>query len=133
MTVAYQLIKHISLGSLCEAEVERLNKQLWREIVEILFVVSIFRLDFSVLFLAMVAMLLLVMHCLTQKWIEYIEVIPSVPTLSHVRIMSFIVFLLAVTASSCPTHLNGILYLLADHHPWVCSFYYLCSTCTCCS
>jgi E3 ubiquitin-protein ligase synoviolin len=95
MCAAWQLVKRLFLGSLREAEVERLNLQSWREVVEILFAVTIFRQDFSVAFLAMVAALLLVkaLHWLAQK---YIETTPSVPLLSHVRIVSFMAFLLLV-------------------------------------
>ncbi|CAN6197925.1 unnamed protein product [Urochloa humidicola] len=98
MCVAWQLVKRLFLGSLREAEVERLNEQSWREVVEILFAVTIFRQDFSVSFLAMVAALLLVkaLHWLAQKRVEYIETTPSVPMLSHIRIVSFMVFLLII-------------------------------------
>jgi E3 ubiquitin-protein ligase synoviolin len=98
MCVAWQLARRLFLGSLREAEVERLNEQAWREVIEILFAVTIFRQDFSVSFLAMVAALLLVkaLHWLAQKRVEYIETTPSVPLLSHVRIVSFMVFLLTV-------------------------------------
>ncbi|TVU11549.1 hypothetical protein EJB05_45142 [Eragrostis curvula] len=98
MCVAWQLVKRLFLGTLREAEVERLNEQSWREVVEILFAVTIFRQDFSVAFLAMVAALLLVkaLHWLAQKRVEYIETTPSVPMLSHVRIVSFMAFLLIV-------------------------------------
>ncbi|XP_066377951.1 ERAD-associated E3 ubiquitin-protein ligase HRD1-like isoform X1 [Miscanthus floridulus] len=98
MCVAWQLVKRLFLGSLREAEVERLNEQAWREVIEILFAVTIFRQDFSVSFLAMVAALLLIkaLHWLAQKRVEYIETTPSVPLLSHIRIVSFVVFLLIV-------------------------------------
>uniref|UniRef100_M8BNP2 RING-type E3 ubiquitin transferase n=1 Tax=Aegilops tauschii TaxID=37682 RepID=M8BNP2_AEGTA len=98
MCVAWQLVKRVFLGTLREAEVERLNEQSWREVVEILFAVTIFRQDFSVSFLAMVAALLLVkaLHWLAQKRVEYIETTPSVPMLSHIRIVSFMLFLLVV-------------------------------------
>ncbi|XP_066377188.1 ERAD-associated E3 ubiquitin-protein ligase HRD1-like isoform X5 [Miscanthus floridulus] len=98
MCVAWQLVKRLFLGSLREAEVERLNEQAWREVVEILFAVTIFRQEFSVSFLAMVAALLLIkaLHWLAQKRVEYIETTPSVPLLSHIRIVSFMVFLLIV-------------------------------------
>ncbi|XP_066340964.1 ERAD-associated E3 ubiquitin-protein ligase HRD1-like isoform X2 [Miscanthus floridulus] len=98
MCVAWQLARRLFLGSLREAEVERLNEQAWREVIEILFAVTIFRQDFSVSFLAMVAALLLVkaLHWLAQKRVEYIETTPSVPLLSHVRIVSFMVFLLTI-------------------------------------
>ncbi|KAE9620232.1 putative transcription factor C2H2 family [Lupinus albus] len=96
MCVLWQLTKKLFLGSLREAEIERLNEQSWREVMEILFAITIFRQDFSVTFLAMVTALLLVkaLHWLAQKRLEYIETTPSVTKLSHVRIVSFMGFLL---------------------------------------
>lgn len=96
MCILWQLTKRVFLGSLREAEVERLNEQSWREVMEILFAITIFRQDFSVTFLAMVTALLLIkaLHWLAQKRVEYIETTPSVPMLSHIRIVSFLGFLL---------------------------------------
>nr|XP_018627651.1 ERAD-associated E3 ubiquitin-protein ligase HRD1B-like isoform X2 [Nicotiana tomentosiformis] len=98
MCILWQLTKKIFLGSLREAEVERLNEQSWRELMEILFAITIFRQDFSVMFLAMVTALLLIkgLHWLAQKRVEYIETTPTVTTLSHVRIVSFLGFLLLI-------------------------------------
>ncbi|KAJ0976842.1 hypothetical protein J5N97_012316 [Dioscorea zingiberensis] len=98
MCMLWQLAKRIFLGSLREAEVERLNEQAWREVMEILFAITIFRQEFSVSFLAMVTALLLIkaLHWLAQKRVEYIETTPSVTTLSHVRIVSFMGFLLTL-------------------------------------
>ncbi|KAI8540578.1 hypothetical protein RHMOL_Rhmol09G0274200 [Rhododendron molle] len=95
MCAMWQITKKIFLGSLREAEVERLNEQSWREVMEILFAITIFRQDFSVMFLAMVTALLLIkaLHWLAQKRVEYIETTPSVPKLSHIRIVSFMGFL----------------------------------------
>ncbi|RVX01669.1 ERAD-associated E3 ubiquitin-protein ligase HRD1B [Vitis vinifera] len=89
MCILWQLTKRVFLGSLREAEVERLNEQSWREVMEILFAITIFRQDFSVTFLAMVTALLLIkaLHWLAQKRVEYIETTPSVPMLSHIRIL----------------------------------------------
>jgi len=96
MCSLWQLAKRVFLGSLREAEVERLNEQSWREVMEILFAITIFRQDFSVSFLAMVTTLLLIkaLHWLAQKRVEFIETTPSVPLLSHIRIVSFMGFLL---------------------------------------
>ena len=98
MCILWQFIKRLFLGSLREAEVERLNEQSWRELMEILFAITIFRQDFSVTFLAMVTTLLLIksLHWLAQKRVEYIETTPSVNWLSHVRIVSFLGFLFLV-------------------------------------
>ncbi|XP_054792689.1 ERAD-associated E3 ubiquitin-protein ligase HRD1B-like [Prosopis cineraria] len=96
MCLLWQLTKKVFLGTLREAEVERLNEQSWREVMEILFAITIFRQDFSVTFLAMVTALLLIkaLHWLAQKRVEYIETTPTVPLLSHIRIVSFMGFLL---------------------------------------
>ncbi|KAF0904307.1 hypothetical protein E2562_033276 [Oryza meyeriana var. granulata] len=112
MCVAWQLVKRVFLGTLREAEVERLNEQAWREVVEILFAVTIFRQDFSVAFLAMVAALLLVkaLHWLAQKRVEYIETTPSVPMLSHARIVSFMVFLLVVDCLFLSNSLRSLIH-----------------------
>ncbi|XAR52090.1 hypothetical protein NMG60_11019989 [Bertholletia excelsa] len=98
MCVLWQITKRIFLGSLREAEVERLNEQSWREVMEILFAITIFRQDFSVTFLAMVTALLLIkaLHWLAQKRVEYIETTPSVTMLAHARIVSFMGFLLLI-------------------------------------
>ncbi|XP_031495684.1 ERAD-associated E3 ubiquitin-protein ligase HRD1B-like [Nymphaea colorata] len=101
MCILWKLVKRLFLGSLREAEVERLNEQSWREVMEILFAITIFREEFSVSFLVMVTALLLIktLHWLAQKRVEYIETTPTVPTLSHVRIVSFLVFLILVDCS----------------------------------
>ncbi|EYU22388.1 hypothetical protein ABFS82_05G006200 [Erythranthe guttata] len=101
MCILWQLTKKIFLGSLREAEVERLNEQSWREIMEILFAVTIFRQDFSVTFIAMVTALLLIkaLHWMAQKRVEYIETTPTVTKLSHFRIVSFMGFLLLIDVS----------------------------------
>ncbi|GAB2227545.1 hypothetical protein Droror1_Dr00009367 [Drosera rotundifolia] len=101
MCILWQLTKKLFLGTLREVEVERLNEQAWREVMEILFAITIFRQDFSVSFLAMVTALLLIkaLHWLAQKRVEYIETTPSVPTLSHIRIVSFMGFLLVLDSS----------------------------------
>ncbi|KAK6157864.1 hypothetical protein DH2020_012112 [Rehmannia glutinosa] len=98
MCIMWQLTKKLFLGTLREAEVERLNEMSWREVMEILFAITIFRQDFSVTFLAMVTALLLIksLHWLAQKRVEYIETTPTVSKLSHIRIISFMVFLLLV-------------------------------------
>ncbi|KAJ3700306.1 hypothetical protein LUZ61_004011 [Rhynchospora tenuis] len=122
MCILWQLVKKIFLGTLREAEVERLNEQSWREIVEILFAVTIFRQDFSVTFLAMVTALLLIkmLHWLAQKRVEYIETTPSVPTLSHVRIVSFMIFLFAV---DCVLLTNSLKSLIQSKQASVAIFF----------
>ncbi|KAF5179948.1 Erad-associated e3 ubiquitin-protein ligase hrd1a, partial [Thalictrum thalictroides] len=111
MCILWQLAKRVFLGSLREAEVERLNEQSWREVMEILFAITIFRQDFSVSFLAMVTALLLIkaLHWLCQKRVEYIETTPSVPMLSHVRIVSFMAFLLVLDSLLMYTSLKSLI------------------------
>uniref|UniRef100_A0A0D6QVT7 RING-type E3 ubiquitin transferase n=1 Tax=Araucaria cunninghamii TaxID=56994 RepID=A0A0D6QVT7_ARACU len=118
MCSMWQLIKTIFLGPLREAEVERLNEQSWREVMEILFAITIFREEFSVTFLAMVTVLLLIkaFHWLAQKRVEYIETTPSVSRLSHLRILSFMAFLLAL---DCIFLYSSASYLLKTRRPSV--------------
>ncbi|CAN6991257.1 hypothetical protein BRARA_A03080 [Brassica rapa] len=98
MLALWHLVKLLFLGSLREAEVERLNEQAWRELMEILFAITIFRQDFSSGFLPLVVTLLLIkaLHWLAQKRVEFIETTPNVSKLAHVRIVSFMAFLLVV-------------------------------------
>ena len=98
MCILWQAVKTVFLGSLREAEVERLNEQSWREVMEILFAMTIFREEFNVTFVAMVTVLLFIkaFHWLAQKRVEYIETTPSVSRLSHFRIITFMALLLAL-------------------------------------
>ncbi|CAI9785553.1 unnamed protein product [Fraxinus pennsylvanica] len=122
MCILWQLAKKIFLGSLREAEVERLNEQSWREVMEILFAITIFRQDFSVTFLAMVTTLLLIkaLHWLAQKRVEYIETTPSVPKLSHIRIVSFMGFLLLIDSLFL---YESVKYLIETRQPSVSLFF----------
>ncbi|BBM99040.1 E3 ubiquitin-protein ligase synoviolin [Marchantia polymorpha subsp. ruderalis] len=92
----WQLIKGLFLGPLREVEVERLNEQLWREVMEILFAMTVFRDEFNVSFVTTIIVLLFIkaFHWLAQTRVEYIETTPSVSRLSHVRIISFMALLL---------------------------------------
>lgn len=98
MCIVWQAIKSVFLGKLREAEVERLNEQSWREVMEILFAMTIFRDEFNVAFVAMITVLLFIkaFHWLSQKRVEYIETTPSVSRLSHIRIITFMGFLLVI-------------------------------------
>ena len=111
MCILWQLTRCVFLGSLREAEVERLNEQSWREVLEILFAITIFRKDFSITFLAMVTALLLIkaLHWLVQKRVDYIEITPSVPMLSHIRIVSFLGFLLILDSLFLYSSLNHLI------------------------
>ncbi|XP_051149377.1 ERAD-associated E3 ubiquitin-protein ligase HRD1B-like isoform X2 [Andrographis paniculata] len=122
MCILWQFTKKVFLGSLREAEVERLNEQSWREVMEILFAITIFRQDFSVSFLAMVTALLLIkaLHWLAQKRVEYIETTPSVPKLSHFRIVSFMGFLLLIDSIFL---YNSVKYLVETRQASVSLFF----------
>ncbi|KAK3229553.1 hypothetical protein Dsin_001434 [Dipteronia sinensis] len=122
MCILWQLIKRIFLGHLREAEVERLNEQSRREIMEILFAITIFRQDFSVSFLAMVTTLLLIkaLHWLAQKRVEYIETTPTVPMRSHIRIVSFMGFLLLL---DCLFLYSSVKFLLLTRQASVSLFF----------
>ncbi|CAL5408073.1 unnamed protein product [Camellia sinensis] len=122
MCILWQFTKRLFLGSLREAEVERLNEQSWREVMEILFAITIFRQDFSVTFLAMVTVLLLIkaLHWLAQKRVEYIETTPSVPMLSHIRIVSFMGFLLFLDSLFL---YNSVSYLIQTRQASVSLFF----------
>lgn len=122
MCIMWQLTKRIFLGSLREAEVERLNEQSWREVMEILFAITIFRQEFSVTFLAMVTALLLIkaLHWLAQKRVDYIETTPSVPMLSHIRIVSFMGFLLLLDSLFL---YNSVKYLVQTRQASVSVFF----------
>lgn len=122
MCILWQLTKKIFLGSLREAEVERLNEQSWREVMEILFAITIFRQDFSVTFLSMVTALLLIkaLHWLAQKRVEYIETTPSVPMLSHIRIVSFMGFLFLLDSFFL---YNSVKYLIETRQASVSFFF----------
>ena len=98
LCLVWQALKLIFLGRLREAEIERLNEQSWRELMEILFAMTIFREEFNVVFVAMVTLLLFIkaFHWLAQKRVEFIETTPSASRLSHVRMVSFLVLLLVL-------------------------------------
>eukprot|EP00898_Chlorokybus_atmophyticus_P007591 jgi/Chlat1/7833/Chrsp66S07282 len=93
-----QLIKRIFLGTLREAEVERLNERSKDSVMETCLAMTIFRDDFNISFVAMFTSLLFVkiFHWLAQDRVEYIETTPTVSRLNHLRIMTFLAILLAV-------------------------------------
>ncbi|KAK9994017.1 hypothetical protein SO802_023720 [Lithocarpus litseifolius] len=122
MCILWQLTKRVFLGSLREAEVERLNEQWWREVMEILSTIATFWQDLSVTSLAMVTALMLIkaLHWLAQKRIEYVETTLSVPMLSHIRIVSFLGFLLLLDSLFL---YSNIKYLIETRHASVSLFF----------
>ncbi|KAJ7557314.1 hypothetical protein O6H91_05G121400 [Diphasiastrum complanatum] len=122
MCTIWQLVKVIFLGTLREVEIERLNEQSWREVMEILFAMTIFRDEFNVSFVGMVTVLLFIkaFHWLAQKRVEYIETTPAVSRLSHARIVSFM--LLLFTLDSIFLH-TAVSHLLKTKRPSVALFF----------
>lgn len=118
LCVMWQTVKLIFLGRLREAEVERLNEQSWREVMEILFAMTIFREEFNVPFVAMVTVLLFIkaFHWLAQKRVEFIETTPATSRLSHLRMVSFLTLLLFI---DCAFLYNSISSLLRNRRPSV--------------
>lgn len=118
----WQSAKCLFLGSLREAEVERLNEKSRRAVMEILFAITIIRQDVSITFVVMVTALLFIkaLHWLAQKSLEYIKITPSVPTLSHVRMVSFTGFLLVL---DCLFLYSSLKYLTQTQQPSVLLFF----------
>ncbi|KAI5079526.1 hypothetical protein GOP47_0005005 [Adiantum capillus-veneris] len=118
MCAVWQTLKLLFLGRLREAEVERLNEQSWRELMEILFAMTIFREEFNVPFVAMVTVLLFIkaFHWLAQKRVEFIETTPATSRLSHIRMVSFLMLLLLL---DCAFLYRSVASLLRTKQPSV--------------
>lgn len=94
----YNLVIKVFLGSLREIELERVKEKLSSAIMETCLALTIFREEFNMGFVAMFAALTFVkvFHWLVQDRVDYIEVTPSVSRLSHARIVTFMLVLLAL-------------------------------------
>ena len=110
MCILWQLTRCVFLGSLREAEVERLKEQSWREVTETLLVINAFYKEFSITVLAMVTALLLIkaLHWLVQNRVDFIKTTP-VLLLSHIRIVSFMGFLLILDSLFLYSSLNHLI------------------------
>ncbi|BDA48217.1 probable E3 ubiquitin-protein ligase synoviolin at N-terminal half [Coccomyxa sp. Obi] len=100
LCVYYLLIK-VFLGTLREAEVERINNRISQAIMETCLAMTIFREEFNVNFVAMFTILtfIKVFHWLVQDRVDYIETTPTVSRLSHARILIFMGILLSVDSA----------------------------------
>jgi E3 ubiquitin-protein ligase synoviolin len=89
------------LGTLREAEVERINNRISQAIMETCLAMTIFREEFNVNFVAMFTILtfIKVFHWLVQDRVDYIETTPTVSRLSHARILIFMGILLVRPAA----------------------------------
>ncbi|KAL2641289.1 hypothetical protein R1flu_008876 [Riccia fluitans] len=69
MGSVWHSVNIVFFGDLRDTEVERLNEQVWREVMEILFAMTVFREEFNLYFLFLVTVLLLIKshHWLAQK------------------------------------------------------------------
>jgi hypothetical protein len=95
-TIHQLLPSQLFLGSLRDLEHEMIRERLSSTIMESLLALTIFREEFSSFFVAMFATLVFikVMHWLVQDRVDYVEVTPSVSSLQHVRLVSFMTTLL---------------------------------------
>ena len=91
------------LGTLREAEVERINDRISQALMETCLAMTIFREDFNVEFVAMFTVLtfIKVFHWLVQDRVDYIETVPTVSRLHHLRILTFMALLLVRHTLKC--------------------------------
>ena len=84
------------LGTLREAEVERINDRISQAVMETCLAMTIFREEFNVEFVAMFTVLtfIKVFHWLVQDRVDYIETVPTLSRLHHLRILTFMALLL---------------------------------------
>jgi len=93
----------IFLGTLREAEVERINDRISQAVMETCLAMTIFREEFNVEFVAMFTILTFVkvFHWLVQDRVDYIETVPTVSRLHHLRILTFMALLLVCPSPGC--------------------------------
>ncbi len=84
------------LGTLREAEVERINERISQAVMETCLAMTIFREEFNIEFVAMFTALTFVkvFHWLVQDRVDYLETMPSIARLHHLRILTFMGLLL---------------------------------------
>eukprot|EP00803_Ostreobium_quekettii_P001377 evm.model.scf_4324.1 EVM.evm.TU.scf_4324.1 scf_4324:3941-6794(+) len=94
----YRLVTKVFLGTLRDAEVERLNERISSAIMETCLAMTIFREEFNVSFVAMFATVTFVkiFHWLVQDRVDYVETTPHISRLQHIRLLSFMAVLLGV-------------------------------------
>ena len=98
------LAPQIFLGSLREAEVERVNERISQAVMETCLAMTIFREEFNISFVAMFATLTFVkvFHWLVQDRVDYVETTPSISVVQHLRILSFMCLLLVGPEGALP-------------------------------
>ncbi|KAL6782770.1 hypothetical protein ACKKBG_A08070 [Auxenochlorella protothecoides x Auxenochlorella symbiontica] len=95
--LTYKCLTRIFLGQLRDAELERISERVSQAVVETCLAMTIFREDVSPLFMAMfvVVSFLKIFHWLVADRVDFIDTNPSVPMLTHFRLVSFNLLLLA--------------------------------------
>lgn len=95
----------VFLGTLREAEIERINDRISQAVMETCLAMTIFRDEFNIEFVAMFTALTFVkiFHWLIQDRVDYIETTPNISRFQHFRILSFFFVLLVCIVS--PVHL----------------------------
>ncbi|KFM28713.1 E3 ubiquitin-protein ligase synoviolin [Auxenochlorella protothecoides] len=99
--LTYKCLTRIFLGQLRDAELERISERVSQAVVETCLAMTIFREDVSPLFMAMfvVVSFLKIFHWLVADRVDFIDTNPSVPMLTHFRLVSFNLLLLASVAA----------------------------------
>lgn len=96
-SLSFPPLHQIFLGQLRDAELERISERVSQAVVETCLAMTIFREDVSPLFMAMfvVVSFLKIFHWLVADRVDFIDTNPSVPMLTHFRLVSFNLLLLA--------------------------------------
>ncbi|GAX73837.1 hypothetical protein CEUSTIGMA_g1287.t1 [Chlamydomonas eustigma] len=94
----YKLVIQVFLGNLRDLEVEMIRERLSSTVMESLLALTIFREEFSSLFVAMFGTIIFikVLHWLVQDRVDYVEVTPNVSILHHARLVALMINLLCV-------------------------------------
>ncbi|MDA9098646.1 hypothetical protein N9L76_06905 [bacterium] len=95
------ILKAIFLGTLREAEIERLYERAKDAIMETCLAMTIFREEFNVKFVVLFVSLLFVkiFHWLAGDRVEFMEQSPSTTRLAHLRVCSLVVLLVALDSA----------------------------------
>eukprot|EP00884_Botryococcus_braunii_P013880 jgi/Botrbrau1/22493/Bobra.114_2s0019.1 len=101
MLCTYHLVRMAFLGTLRDAEVERINERMSQAIMETCLAMTMFREEFNIEFAAMFVVLTFVKIChwLAQDRVDYMETTPSISRWMHLRILSFMALLLSLDSA----------------------------------
>ncbi|XRB01972.1 ubiquitin-protein ligase [Pycnococcus provasolii] len=98
LLVLGQILKVVFLGTLRDAEVERLWERAKDAVMETCLAMTIFREEFNATFVALFSLLIFVktFHWLSQDRLEHIETTPAISRATHVRTVTLLALLLSV-------------------------------------